>query len=1324
MFSRKGNFFRWIRVSRVALCLALLALTVQGMNCSETTSGDIVSWMVSALAPTPAHADVPVANAGGNQAVIKDQLLAGSLALDGALSSDSDGDPLTFEWFGPFWGAGGAQPQVSIPEGDYTVSLAVHDGSNRSALATVQVAVQPCFSIAARAKRGKVQLTWTHIDGAERYDVYRATGNAPIFFVKIGDTTSTYSTYLDLTVQNETTYLYVVGAVNQGHGCFSNVAATHPTAVRTRGTVNYAPVIYSTPIAHGTVGVVYNYDVQAADPNTNSLSYSLTSAPGAMTIDPSTGLIAWTPQTEGVVSVTVVADDGAGGSDVQSYTIQVGSMPVLNQPPVANAGVDTEYTLPFDNTTMAVTLDASASEDVDGTIEAYYWTGDPDPLDQAISTVILSAGTHTFDLVVEDNDGDQSTPDSITVTINPAPNRPPVADAGGPYLGALGQPVNFDGTGSHDPDGDALTFQWNFGDGSAGTDATPVHAYTAVGDYTVGLTVTDSSDAAGTSTATVAIREENRPPVLDPMPMQQVDEGALLAAQVSATDPDNDPLVYTAENLPAGAHWDAPNRAFSWTPDYDQSGQYTVTFTATDPGDLTATQIWTIEVRNVNRAPILAEIADRHISETKTVSFAISGQDPDNDALTYWANNLPVGAIFDAATRNFSWTPGTDRAGTYQIAFGVSDDTLQDSQDVMIIVHEHDPNNAPAIDPIGPQNVDEGQLLTFTVSASDPNGDDLSIAVTALPAGAVMDPTADPHALQFIWAPEFDQAGHYPMQCEATDSTGLSDRLPVEITVNNVNRPPQIDPPGARRVAETHLLTLHVSGSDPDGDALTFSADNLPDGASFDAFSQDFNWTPSDTQAGAYTVTFRVSDGELEDTADAMIEVIEFDANASPVIDVIAYHEIEEGQVLTFDVTAIDPNDDPLTFAADMLPTGADFTATADPNRYTFDWTPDFVQAGAYTVNFTVTDIGGLADTLDVVIAVNNVNRSPSLDPVENQVVEEGQEMTLMLAGADPDDDLLTYGAEPMPEGAGIDPDTGLFAWTPSFEQAGTYTVTYFTSDGEFTDQQQATIEVFDVNRAPHLLTASLADAQIDQAYDVQVVAEDADADPLTFSIVQTDAGVSIDATTGQLSWTPTHADIGTYMTEIQVADGRGGTDTQTYALSVPDTIPPSVQLTAPTTAIPGSTFMAAVQAHDNVDLMPVILEGTHCEVSATAMPDQWSVTPSSGMPIGETITLTATAADTAGNQTQAVAVVVMTGVPDIEPPQISLTVPPVVTTGQTIRITAVVSDDVGVAEVRFFAGGGATPLCHHRRDEYFCTVHGNRSRRGSSAVYGNGCRY
>lgn len=94
----------------------------------------------------------------------------------------------------------------------------------------------------------------------------------------------------------------------------------------------------------------------------------------------------------------------------------------------------------------------------------------------------------------------------------PAPNNPPVADAGGPYSGVAGTPIQFYGSGSTDSDGTIVSYYWDFGNGNASSEIDPTHAYGSVGDYTITLTVTDNDDATDTASTTVTVTTATEPP--------------------------------------------------------------------------------------------------------------------------------------------------------------------------------------------------------------------------------------------------------------------------------------------------------------------------------------------------------------------------------------------------------------------------------------------------------------------------------------------------------------------------------------------------------------------------------------------------------------------------------------------------------------------------------------------------------------------------------------------------------------------------------------------------------------------------------------------
>jgi hypothetical protein len=121
----------------------------------------------------------------------------------------------------------------------------------------------------------------------------------------------------------------------------------------------------------------------------------------------------------------------------------------------------------------------------------------------------------------------------------------------------------------------------------------------------------------------------------------------------------------------------------------------------------------------------------------------------------------------------------------------------------------------------------------------------------------------------------------------------LTDYEDIVITVNNVNRPPQLDPIGSKTINVGQLLTFTVSATDPDGDSLEYSAPLLPDGASFNTMTQTFSWTP--TSAGTYTnVRFQASDSSLNDFEDVTITVTAGSDGVPPQISSVSLPNVTD----------------------------------------------------------------------------------------------------------------------------------------------------------------------------------------------------------------------------------------------------------------------------------------------------------------------------------------------------------------------------------------------------------------------------------------------
>jgi len=115
--------------------------------------------------------------------------------------------------------------------------------------------------------------------------------------------------------------------------------------------------------------------------------------------------------------------------------------------------------------------------------------------------------------------------------------QPPVAEAGLPYSGNEGSPIDFNASGSNDPDGTIAQYEWDFGDGFTATGISPTHAYGDNRVYTVTLTVTD--DDGLTSIDTTEVTVSNVPPTIHTIiaPTDPVAVNKPLNAWGNFTDP-------------------------------------------------------------------------------------------------------------------------------------------------------------------------------------------------------------------------------------------------------------------------------------------------------------------------------------------------------------------------------------------------------------------------------------------------------------------------------------------------------------------------------------------------------------------------------------------------------------------------------------------------------------------------------------------------------------------------------------------------------------------------------------------------------------------
>jgi hypothetical protein len=283
-----------------------------------------------------------------------------------------------------------------------------------------------------------------------------------------------------------------------------------------------------------------------------------------------------------------------------------------------------------------------------------------------------------------------------------------------------------------------------------------------------------------------------------------------------------------------------------------------------------------------NRAPILQDIGNKSVNENTLLTFTVIAADADGDTITYSAQSLPTGATFSNQT--FSWTLGYDQANTYNVTFVASDEHGAQSSPQTVTITVNNVNRPPVLAAIGNKSVSENSALSFSVSATDPDGGAITYSVDGLPSGAAF------AGQNFTWTPGYNQAGSYDVNFVASDGQA-QDSETITITVNNVNRPPVLGSIGSKSVYVNDTLSFSVSAADPDGGTIAFSTDTLPAGATF--AGQSFNWQPDSAQVGSHQVTFAASDGTLQDSETITITVLNTDTsppvvtNCSPGADSI-----------------------------------------------------------------------------------------------------------------------------------------------------------------------------------------------------------------------------------------------------------------------------------------------------------------------------------------------------------------------------------------------------------------------------------------------------
>jgi Tfp pilus tip-associated adhesin PilY1 len=807
--------------------------------------------------------------------------------------------------------------------------------------------------------------------------------------------------------QGPCTYLVTVRVTDDGTPAASSTMSFDVDVTE----VNEPPVLDPVGDQNIDEGLPLAFTATASDPDlpANTLTFGLTGEPVGANITAG-GDFTWTPteaQGPGSYTFSVDVTDGAL-TDSETITVTVGE---INTPPVLTP-VGPRIVNELD--TLNVLVSAEDSADVPSNNLTYALVSGPPgatmtPAGNFSWTPSEAQGPGIYSVTVsvtDDGIPNETVTNTFDITVNEQNVAPVLAPIGDRNVDE-GAPLTFTATAT-DSDIPVQTLTFSLVGAPAGASITAGGDFSwtpaenqGPGVFPVTVRVTDGQINV-TEIINVTVGEVNEAPVLAPIGNRTIGEGSWLTFDADATDADlpANVLTYSIDGGAPGAAIDPVTGVFGWTPTEAQGpGTYTVTVTVTDDSTpvLSASEVITIDVTESNIAPTLTPIGDRSVDELAPLAFTATAADADVPAniLSFTLDaGAPTGASITAGG-DFTWTPTEAQGpGVYPVTIRVTDDgSPSESTAETINITVGEVNQAPVLNPIGDQTVDELTALTFTATADDsPDipANNLTFSLDSAPPGASITPAGD-----FSWTPtEAQGPGVYSVTVRVTDD-GAPNQAATEtfnVTVNDVNEPPVLAPIGDRSIDEETLLTFTASAVDSDlpANTLTYTLEaGAPAGAAIDPVTGVFTWTPAETDGpGTFPVTIRVTDdGAPSLDASEAITITVIEVNDPPFLipggDVPDLNMNEDDATATVEVRNQFDDDDlgdtpPDVLNVVVLP-GYDTTlATVTVNGTGVDVTPNPHRYGTTTVTVGVEDKGGVQATDTFLLDVASVN-----DPVE-----------------------------------------------------------------------------------------------------------------------------------------------------------------------------------------------------------------------------------------------------------------------------------------------------------------------------------------------------
>jgi PKD repeat protein len=500
----------------------------------------------------------------------------------------------------------------------------------------------------------------------------------------------------------------------------------------------------------------------------------------------------------------------------------------------------------------------------------------------------------------------------------------------------------------------------------------------------------------------------------------------------------------------------------------------------------------------------------------------------------------------------------------------------------------------PILAAIADMTVAPGATADQTISATDPDAD----AITFTSSGSSFmtltqnAQVGNTRTGNIHLAPSLGTSGTFQASVTAT-ANGQFDDQTFGITVH-ANGPPTLNQPADMTADEGATADQVLTGTDPDGDALTFTKVAGPTFMTVtntNATTGNVHLAPGFADAGNDAATVRASDGSL--SVDKSFAITVNNVPAPPVLANIADVTVAPGSTADRGISATDPDGDAITFTSSgpAFMTVTSNAQVGNTRTGNIHLAPGFSNAGTFPASVTAT-ANGQFDDQGFVITVSN-NGAPVLAQPANMTVSEGATADQILAATDPDGDALTFSKVSGPTfmtvtTTTITPPRGNVHLAPGFSDFGSSAAVVSVSDGTLTDSKSFTVTIGQCHGNPTLFQPANMTVAEGATADQVITGTDACGDALTFSKVAGPTFMTVTTTTpgagtatGNIHLAPGFSDAGIYAATVRASDGILNSDKSLTATVVSVNRPPSLSQPAPMTLSEGATADQVIAATD-----------------------------------------------------------------------------------------------------------------------------------------------